>query len=204
MVTRRWPKGQNFGDLNRLIKVEVDMKRTCGAAIAVLACLGVVSCGITARDPDGDSPATHSSSTSGVAPENVGSPGAVGLDQPVAENDADSLMELASAGEQESPLSLRLLAPHERARILAPCALLSWGQSYCLGLGFTDARPNYRALARPTTSKMPSGDLSFRAWLDQRVTMTRAERLAAQSAEARAAVLGLDKALSLSLARGGS
>jgi hypothetical protein len=180
------------------------MKRTCGAAIAVLACLGVVSCGITARDPDGDSPATHSSSTSGVAPENVGSPGAVGLDQPVAENDADSLMELASAGEQESPLSLRLLAPHERARILAPCALLSWGQSYCLGLGFTDARPNYRALARPTTSKMPSGDLSFRAWLDQRVTMTRAERLAAQSAEARAAVLGLDKALSLSLARGGS
>lgn len=198
------PKGQHFGDLDRLMNVKVDMKTACGAAIAVLTCLSVVSCGIADRDRDGDSFATQTSSTSGIRPEHVESRGAVGLDQPVAEDDADSLMELASAGEQQSPLSLRLLAPHERARILAPCAFLSWGPSYCLGLGFTDDRPNYRALARPTKSNMPSGDLSFRAWLDQRVAMPRAERLAAQSAEARRAVLGLGKALSLSLARAGS
>jgi hypothetical protein len=180
------------------------MKRTSGAAIAVLTCLGVASCGIADRESDGDSHATQTRSTTGIGPEHVESPGPSGLDQPVARNDADSLMELASAGDQQSPLSLRLLAPHEQARILAPCALLSWGQSYCLGLGFTDDRPNYRALARPTKSEVPSGDLSFRAWLDQRVAMPRAERLAAQSAEARGAVLGLDKAHSLRLARGGS
>ena len=83
----------------------------------------------------------------------------------------------------------------EQARLLAPCAELSWGAFYCLGLGFTDDLPDHEALLESASAS--TGDLPFPSWLADRVVMPLDARLADQAAEVDGAILGLDKARSL-------
>lgn len=113
-------------------------------------------------------------------------------------HDADvaAVRGLASAAGHLTRSELLQLSLPEQARLLTPCARLSWGDFYCLGLGFSDDRPDFRALLA-TPPATPSGDLPLRDWIAQRAAMPPRERLAQQRAESEDAVLALDKARSL-------
>ena len=110
--------------------------------------------------------------------------------------DVTSLRALGSAGRQQNRAKLSELSQLEQARLMASCAPLSWGGYYCLGLGFSDERPDFTALLA-SGSGAATGDLRFSEWVSQRVAMPLRTRLAQQSAEVSAAVLGLDKARAL-------
>jgi hypothetical protein len=114
-----------------------------------------------------------------------------------ADDDVAAVRRLAGAARQHTHADLLALPPVERARAVAACAPLSWGDFYCLGLGFRAEGPDYRALLAPEPGT-PVGNLAFRRWVAQRVAMPLGRRLALQQAEADSAVSGLEKARSLS------
>lgn len=146
------------------------------AAVLMVAAAGLSAC---AESPSISAPA-----------RSAGSSG------PSGDADVTRLEQLDSTARDVTRAELGQLPPLEQARRLAPCAELSWGAFYCLGLGFRDDRPDYEALLAPAPAAV-AGDLPFPSWLGDRAAMPLAARLAEQAAEVDGAILGLDKARSI-------
>lgn len=155
---------------------------TTGRRLAVLVAVSVVSAaglGACAGSPPASVPA-RSAASSG----------------PSSDAEVTRLEQLGSTARDVTPAELGQLSPLEQARRLAPCAELTWGAFYCLGLGFRDDRPDYEALLASAPAAV-AGDLPFPSWLGDRVAMRLGARLAEQAAEVDGAILGLDKARSI-------
>jgi hypothetical protein len=123
-----------------------------------------------------------------------GSPDKAG--ESAGDADAVAIRRLAVTASDRTPTELVQLPMRRQAHVLSACASLSWGDFYCLGLGFTDGPPKYKVLLTSSTAAT-SGDLTFEDWVTQRAAMPRSQRLAEQRAEAAEAISGLEKARSL-------
>jgi hypothetical protein len=170
------------------VVLHTPVMRMTGRRLAVLVAVSVVSA-------DGLSACAGSPSASVPTPVPTAAASA-GSPSPSGDADVTRLEQLGSTARDVTPAELGQLPPLEQARRLAPCAELSWGAFYCLGLGFRDDRPDYEALLASAPAAV-AGDLPFPSWLGDRVTMPLDARLAEQAAEVDGAILGLDKARSI-------
>jgi hypothetical protein len=165
---------------------------TTGRRLAVLLAVFVVSAaGLSACAGSPSASVPRAVATQVPAPAQGG-----GSTSPSSDADFARLEELGSTARDVTPAELEQLPPLEQARLLAPCAELSWGAFYCLGLGFRDDPPDYEALLASARAAV-AGDLPFPNWLGDRVAMPLDARLAEQAAEVDGAILGLDKARSI-------
>lgn len=84
----------------------------------------------------------------------------------------------------------------QKAALVAPCVALSYGDVYCLGLGFRDNFPRYERLLRAPAGRA-TGGLPFRKWVKQRWALSNDARVAAQVEEVGDVEASLDKALAV-------
>lgn len=147
------------------------------AYAVVMPALGMVACSANPTVDPHQRPqsGTHPSSTQDV------------------QSDRERIQRLATTARELTRFELSRLPSFRQAQLTSPCAALSWGDFYCLGLGFMPDRPDYRALLAVETAT-PSGDLAFSDWVAHRVTLPRMERLRLQAQETDEAILGLPKA----------
>ena len=106
-----------------------------------------------------------------------------------SEAEADAIRDTSQGF--RSNAALRRMNPSARAKALGRCVPIA-ELTYCIGSGW-GARPDYNAIARRTAGTQPTGDLSGAAWVSRRLSMTDAQRRAAELAEIREALRAVAK-----------
>ncbi|KAA1419176.1 hypothetical protein F0U44_12045 [Nocardioides humilatus] len=114
----------------------------------------------------------------------------------VSETDVHLVEDLATSTVSSTAKRRAGLTLAKKAELVAPCATLSFGDVFCLGLGYRDSLPHYGRLLRDWRSG-GTGALPFRAWVEQRWAMSNRDRARAQATEVGDAQASLDKAMAV-------